>query len=119
MVPPRIAPVEPAPLTRPEAVEAPRLVPRSTQAVPLTSESGANVNNPMRKRLAPIIQRLFGRLSSANNSPLSRKRQITDTGIWRELKSLSDTRPPMITLNGPARSNIALRKPDYAMPEPA
>src|SRR5688572_25813547 len=41
IVPPRIAPTDPQPLTRPEAVEAPFLVPKSTAAVPLTRESGA------------------------------------------------------------------------------
>src|SRR6185503_20494690 len=53
IVPPRIAPTEPQPLMSPDAVDAPFFVPKSTAAVPLTRESGAKINRPMRKRQVP------------------------------------------------------------------
>jgi hypothetical protein len=43
---------------------------------------------------------------------------MTDTGMRRALKTLSEITPAMNTLNGPASSNIALRKPDAAIPVP-
>src|SRR5260370_13661323 len=46
-VPPRMAPTEPHPLIKPQAVEAPFFVPKSIAAVPLTNESGANERKPI------------------------------------------------------------------------
>src|SRR5260370_6606269 len=45
--PPAMAPSDPAPLIKPAAVEAPFLVPKSTAAVPLNTQSGTYSNTPI------------------------------------------------------------------------
>ena len=56
IVPPITAPIDPNPFITPDAVEAPFLVPKSTAAVALTSESGPYKKKPSRnKRPAETI----------------------------------------------------------------
>src|ERR1043166_8087571 len=118
-VPPTTAPTEPAPLIRPEAVLAPFLVPKSTAAVPLMSESGAYVSMPIRNRKPPSIHAVAGNLSRKNSATARRPRKMTDTGMRREPKVLSEKNPARMTLNTPASSNIALTNPEVVIPAPS
>ena len=61
VTPPTIAPMEPKPLTKPVAVDAPFFAPKSTTATPAIIASGAYARNPSRNKLNANTQRVEGK----------------------------------------------------------
>src|SRR6266404_5366214 len=110
--------MEPQPLINPAAVAAPSRVPKSTAAVPLTSESGGNNSSPRKKRQPPNIQLVCGNLSKKYSNRAEPSRQTTQIGLRLEPQSRSEITPASNTLSGPANSNNAPSQPDFAIPVP-
>ena len=84
--PPRMAPIEPTPLTNPVAVPAPRLVPKSMDAVAEIIESGPNRKAPPERRTPPISQRLWIRARPMNMMPAVASKSERIAGARRRLK---------------------------------
>ncbi|MCY1438748.1 hypothetical protein D9M71_549610 [compost metagenome] len=101
-----MAPTEPQPLTKPEAVPAARLVPKSMAAAPQIIESGPYRVRPMTNSRAITIIALPVCSAGRNNAraTVRANRLMTQAGMRRAPNSLSDARPMRIGPSRPASS---------------